>query len=119
MRLETEDKERATYINTMKMANTEGPSRSNIGGAQSFTSNEQVVFAISDDDLETFEGFDLSVDIIRDARFAQGMNILNLIVDQESVEIAKYLAEMLKDEPAVKLSLVDHSYGNNKIRAIH
>jgi len=44
-----------------------------------------------------FKKLELSTDQIEHALFEQGMNILNLTIDQESVAVATYLSEVLEN----------------------
>lgn len=46
------------------------------------------------------------------------MNILNLAIDQESVEIVQFLSEYYKNDVELLKSLVHHRYSKN-MQAIH
>lgn len=54
---------------------------------------------------------ELGIDQVRSLRFEHGMNILNLAIDQESVDIIEQLQKSLQDNPLLIKELVCHSYG--------
>ena len=64
-----------------------------------FSPKERLIFAITDDDVETFKKHRLSLDDIINLRFEQMMNILNFAIDQERVGIVAHLVEITKDRP--------------------
>lgn len=51
-------------------------------------------------------------------KFEHEMNILNLAIDQESVEIVQFLSEYYKNDADLLKSLVHHRYSKN-MQAIH
>ena len=51
--------------------------------------------AIAEDSVEKLQILFTDVDSIVASRFDSGMNILNLAIDQESVEVVQFLADTL------------------------
>ena len=84
-----------------------------------FSPSERLIFAITDDDVGTFQRLGLSLDDIVNLRFERMMNILNFAIDQERVRIIAYLAEITKDRKDLQQHLVNYKFGQNLNQAIH
>jgi hypothetical protein len=74
---------------------------------------------VTEDDLDAIQSLDIDIEMLLSVRFEKNMNILNFAIDNESVEIVCYLAELLKDRPEEKKFLVQHRFGNNSVQAVH
>lgn len=71
------------------------------------------------DNYADLEALDLPLDVLVGLRFDDGMNILNLVIDHESEQTLNYLCRLMKDHPDLSKELVNHSFGKNKLQAIH
>lgn len=80
-------------------------------GSDNFTLNERLIFAITDDDVETFKRLAVSVDDLPNMRFDTDLNILNFAIDQERVKIVKHLAEITANRQDIREQLYTYRYG--------
>lgn len=55
---------------------------------------------------------------VMELQFDHGMNVLNLAIDQESIEVVLFLRKFYKDQPKLLKSLVSHRY-TKEMQAIH
>jgi hypothetical protein len=71
-----------------------------------------LVKAIADNDRVTLaQAIDLiGKEEIIQMTFDHGMNVLNLAIDQESVDCVKQLLESYRGDPEMMKSLVEHRY---------
>jgi hypothetical protein len=60
----------------------------------------------------------IGTDKLMELRFDHGMNVLNLAIDQESVEVVLFLGKFFKDQPKLLKALVSHRYAK-EMQAIH
>ena len=64
-----------------------------------FSPSERLIFAVTDDDVQTFTSLGLTLEEIINLRFDRMMNILNFAIDQERESIVKHLAQITVDRP--------------------
>lgn len=70
-------------------------------GSDNFTTEERMIFAITDDDVDTFSKLSISLDDLANLRFDTDLNVLNFAIDQERVSIVKYLALITAERPDI------------------
>lgn len=80
-----------------------------------FTLQEQLILAVSEDDVDALQNLNITVDDLLKFEFESGMNILNFSIDKENENILHYLCDLLKNRPSDRRNLVQHFYGKNKI----
>lgn len=56
--------------------------------------------------------------VIPALRFDHDMNILNLAIDQESIQVVQFIAHYYQEDPLLTYSLVNHQYSKG-MQAIH
>ena len=61
--------------------------------------NKRLIIAISDDDPKNFAKLNFSMEDLANVRIEDDMNILNFAIDNERVEIIKYLGQLAKEYP--------------------
>ena len=69
---------------------------------ENFTGGERLIFAITDDDVETFIKLKVPIEELKFLRFDTDLNILNFAIDQERPNIVKHLAAITSDHPALQ-----------------
>ena len=88
-------------------------------GSDNFTGGERLLFAITDDDVETFMKLKVPVEELPYLRFDTDMNILNFAIDMERTNIVMHLAAITSDRPDIQQDLVSHKHGHCLVSAVH
>ena len=92
--------------------------RTNIA-TQHFSSFERLIFAITDDDISTFDRLQIPLDEIVRFEIDGGLNILNFAIEQERINIVKHLAKLTKPHPDLRKCLLEHRFGKDQMCAVH
>jgi len=81
---------------------------------------EQLVISIGENNVSKFTAIIKKIDkvVLSNLRFDYDMNVLNLAIDQESVDIVNFLFEYYGQDEVVKFCLVHHKYAKG-MQAIH
>ena len=110
-----------TVRNTNEYRNigSSGLMSSNHIASENFTGGERLIFAITDDDVATFEQLKVPLDELAFLRFDTDLNILNFAIDQDRPNIVKHLAAITADDPALQKELTSHKFGNCLVQAVH
>ena len=66
---------------------------------------DTLILAVDEDDVVTLKNLNLSIDDLMSFEH-EGMNILNLAIEKEQKGILKHLANLLKNRPQDKQTLV-------------
>lgn len=74
-----------------------------------------MLVAVGEDDVNKLRSYDFKPEELVHLRFEEGMNVLNLAIDQMRIKIVMYLATIMNDQQ--KETLVEHTYLG--IKAIH
>ena len=97
------DSERDTVKNTNEYRNIGSAVISQDHMAShNFSGGERIIFAITDDDVETFSSLKVPIDELQYLRFDTDLNILNFAIDQERINIVKYLAKITADRADIQ-----------------
>ena len=72
---------------------------------------DRLIYAISDDDVDTFKSLEVPFDEYINLEFDFGMNILNFAIDQERTSIIKFLASVTADKPEFQRKLSSNRFG--------
>ena len=83
------------------------------------TKVDRLIYAIRDDDVETFKKLGVPFEEYINLSFDFGMNILNFAIDQERMSIINYLAIVTADNPELQKKLATNRFDKNEIQAIH
>ena len=84
-----------------------------------FSNFERLIFAITDDDIATFDRLNIPLEDLTSFEFENGSNILNFAIEQERVHIVLHLANLTQNRPELRDKLLKHRYRADQISAIH
>ena len=92
--------------------------RTNIA-TQNFSSLERLIFAITDDDVSTFDRLGIPLEDLANLEFEGGANVLNFAIENERIAIVQHLAVLTKERPMIRRSLLEHRFRMDQISAVH
>jgi len=92
--------------------------RTNIA-TQNFSNLERLMFAITDDDVATFDRLDIPLEDLANLEFEGGTNVLNFAIEQERANIVQHLADLTTNRPEIRKTLLEHRFRNDHVSAIH
>jgi len=92
--------------------------RTNIA-TQNFSNLERLIFAITDDDVVTFERLSIPLEDLANLEFSGGANVLNFAIEQERASIVQHLADLTSNRPEIRRSLLEHRFSQDRVSAIH
>ena len=75
--------------------------------------NSRLIIAITDDDSAHFEKLNLTPEDLLSYRMEGEMNILNFAIDNERIEIIRYLAKLSKKFYEFGQELVNYRFGKD------
>ena len=83
------------------------------------TPGKRLMIAITDDDPVNFARQGFTPEELQSMYLEGDMNILNFAIDNERIEIVKYLATIASKFPEFKAELINHRFSKDYIQAIH
>lgn len=86
---------------------------------QNFSTQERLLFAITDDDIPTFDKLGIPLCDLVKLRFEGGTNILNFAIEQERPNIVSHLAHLTAGRQDLRLELLEHRFRVDQLAAIH
>lgn len=92
--------------------NATGLARTHIA-THHFSSFERLIFAITDDDVATFDRLGIPIEQVVNFEFDGGTNVLNFAIEQERINMVNHLAQLTKDKPSVRQRLIEHRFGKD------
>lgn len=92
--------------------------RTNIA-TQNFNSLERLMFAITDDDVGTFDKIGIPLEDLSLLEFEGGANVLNFAIENERIAIVQHLAELTEERPEIRNRLLNHRFRQDRLAAVH
>ena len=77
-------------------------------GTHHFTSYERLIFAITDDDIVTFDRLQIPLEDLVVIEFECNMNVLNFAIEHERVAICEHLSALTEGRPDLRERLLTH-----------
>ena len=84
-----------------------------------FENLQRLIFAIIDDDVESFDKLSIPIEKLPSLMFEQGLNILNLAIEHERVNMVLHLDSITKNHPKIREDLLKHKIRKDQITALH
>jgi hypothetical protein len=77
---------------------------------QHFSNIERLMFAITDDDVATFDRLNLHLEDLANLEFDGGTNVLNFAIENERSNIVEHLAKLTAQRPDIRKKLLEHKF---------
>lgn len=68
------------------------------------------MFAITDDDIVTFDRLGIPLEDLVNLEFEGGTNVLNFAIENERSNIVAHLAELTEEKPEMRKKLLEHRF---------
>ncbi len=78
-----------------------------------FSNFERLIFAITDDDVATFDRLGMQIEDVANLEFDAGACVLNFAIEQERIAMVYHLAHLTKNKPHIRAQLVEHRFGKD------